>query len=119
MIARFIIHFIEKAIFVNLVNNSVYWLVNSGTERPQILLSINEGKVVVSDNGPGIDELDQQNLFKMFFTRKSSGGRGIGLYLCRVNLMAGGHAITYAKESKFKILNGANFIIDLKGVSFE
>lgn len=106
-------------VFVNLVNNSVYWLVNSGTERPQILLSINEGKVVVSDNGPGIDELDQQNLFKMFFTRKSSGGRGIGLYLCRVNLMAGGHAITYAKESKFKILNGANFIIDLKGVSFE
>ncbi|KKO49438.1 hypothetical protein VT06_06285 [Arsukibacterium sp. MJ3] len=106
-------------VFVNLVNNSVYWLVNSGTELPQILLSINEGKVVVSDNGPGIDELDQQNLFKMFFTRKSSGGRGIGLYLCRVNLMAGGHSIAYAKESKFKILNGANFIIDLKGVSFE
>jgi signal transduction histidine kinase len=106
-------------VFVNLVNNSVYWLVNSGTVHPQIQLSISEGKVVVSDNGPGIDELDQQNLFKMFFTRKSSGGRGIGLYLCRVNLMAGGHIIAYAKESKFKILNGANFIIDLKGVSFE
>ncbi len=106
-------------VFVNLVNNSVYWLVNSGTEHPQIQLSISEGKLVVSDNGPGIDELDQQNLFKMFFTRKSSGGRGIGLYLCRVNLMAGGHTIAYAKESKFKILNGANFIIDLKGVYFE
>lgn len=106
-------------VFVNLVNNSVYWLVNSGTGHPQIQLSISEGKVVVSDNGPGIDELDQQNLFKMFFTRKSSGGRGIGLYLCRVNLMAGGHTITYAKESKFKTLNGANFIIDLKGVFFE
>lgn len=106
-------------VFVNLVNNSVYWLVNSGTERPQVQLSISEGKLVISDNGPGIDELDQQNLFKMFFTRKSSGGRGIGLYLCRVNLMAGGHTIAYAKESKFKILNGANFIIDLKGVYFE
>lgn len=106
-------------VFVNLVNNSVYWLVNSGTEHPRVQLSISEGNVVVSDNGPGIDELDQQNLFKMFFTRKSSGGRGIGLYLCRVNLMAGGHTIAYAKESKFKILNGANFIIDLKGVYFE
>ena len=106
-------------VFVNLVNNSVYWLVNSGTENPQVLLSILESKVIVSDNGPGIDELDQQSLFKMFFTRKSSGGRGIGLYLCRVNLMASGHSILYAKESKFKILDGANFIIDLKGVYFE
>ncbi len=106
-------------VFVNLVNNSVYWLVNSDTENPQVILSICEGKIIVSDNGPGIDELDQQSLFKIFFTRKSSGGRGIGLYLCRVNLMASGHSILYAKESKFKILNGANFIIDLKGVYFE
>ncbi|NVK56749.1 MAG: ATP-binding protein [Alteromonadaceae bacterium] len=106
-------------VFVNLVNNSVYWLVNSDTENPQVLLSICEGKIIVSDNGPGIDELDQQSLFKIFFTRKSSGGRGIGLYLCRVNLMASGHSILYAKESKFKILGGANFVIDLKGVYFE
>lgn len=106
-------------VFVNLVNNSIYWLVNSGTKEPQISLSILEGKIIVSDNGPGIDEIDQKNLFKMFFTRKSSGGRGIGLYLCRINLMAGGHSITYTNESKFKILSGANFIIDLKGASFE
>ncbi|MEL4417397.1 ATP-binding protein [Shewanella algae] len=106
-------------VFVNLVNNSVYWLVNSDTKESQVFLSICDGKVVISDNGPGIDEIDQQNLFKMFFTRKSSGGRGIGLYLCRVNLMAGGHSIAYAIESKFKVLSGANFVIDLKGVSFE
>lgn len=105
-------------VFVNLVNNSVYWLVNSRKQEPEVLLSTEDGKVVVSDNGPGINPVDQENLFKMFFTRKSSGGRGIGLYLCRVNLMAGGHAIEYATDRKFRRLEGANFVINFKEASF-
>ncbi len=103
-------------VFVNLVNNSVYWMVHSHTVNPHVYLSVVEGNIVVSDNGPGIDPVDQENLFKMFFTRKVSDGRGIGLYLCRVNLMAGGHSIEYAKDRKFKLLSGANFVINLKGV---
>lgn len=105
-------------VFVNLVNNSVYWLVNSHTPRPEVYLSVKDGRIIVSDNGPGIHPVDQESLFKMFFTRKSSGGRGIGLYLCRANLMAGGHSIEYATESKFKCMDGANFIIDFKGANF-
>lgn len=105
-------------VFVNLVNNSVYWLVNSQTEKPEVYLSTQNGKVIFSDNGPGIDPLDQESLFKMFFTRKSSGGRGIGLYLCRVNLMAGGHSIEHVSERENRMLNGANFRIDFKGARF-
>lgn len=105
-------------VFVNLVNNSVYWLVTSKTPEPKVLLSVEAEKIVVSDNGPGIDPVDQESLFKMFFTRKSIGGRGIGLYLCRVNLMAGGHSIHFATGRKFQKLNGANFVIELKGASF-
>ena len=82
-------------VFVNLVNNSIYWLVNSHAENPKIELSASENSVVVGDNGPGIDSLDQESLFKMFFTRKVGGGHGLGLYLCRVNLKAGGHTIQY------------------------
>lgn len=106
-------------VFVNLVNNSVYWLVNSSTPEPEVYLSTEDNKIVVSDNGPGINPVDQENLFKMFFTRKSSGGRGIGLYLCRVNLMAGGHSIEYAQSAEHKRLKGANFVIGLKGASFD
>ena len=106
-------------VFVNLVNNSVYWLVNSHAESPKIKLSIYDGKVLVSDNGPGIDLLDQESLFKMFFTRKVSGGRGIGLYLCRVNLLAGGHSIEYATKQNIEALPGATFIIDFKGANFD
>mgnify|MGYP003365427081 CR=1 FL=1 len=105
-------------VFVNLINNSVYWLVSSRIVNPEIYLSVVEKKIIISDNGPGINPVDQESLFKMFFTRKSSGGRGIGLYLCRANLMAGGHSIEYANEKKFRVLNGANFVIDFKGADF-
>ncbi len=105
-------------VFVNLVNNSIYWLVYSRTDNPQILLSVVGGRIVISDNGPGIDPVDQESLFKIFFTRKVSGGRGIGLYLCRVNLMAGGHTIEYATKRQDRPLGGANFVIDFKGASF-
>ncbi|MEB5613230.1 ATP-binding protein [Serratia marcescens] len=105
-------------VFVNLVNNSVYWLMHSGTSEPEVYLSVQDNKVIVSDNGPGINPVDQESLFKMFFTRKSSGGRGIGLYLCRVNLMASGHSIEYTTERKFRRLEGANFVIDFKGAEF-
>lgn len=105
-------------VFVNLVNNSVYWLVNSHAQNPEIYFSTKDGKIIVSDNGPGVDSIDQSSLFKMFFTRKSSGGRGIGLYLCRVNLMAGGHSIEYLGDKAKKVLKGANFAIELKGANF-
>lgn len=106
-------------VFVNLVNNSVYWLATSNTKNPKIELAVINNKVVVSDNGPGIDPLDQENLFKIFFTRKVSGGRGVGLYLCRMNLMAGGHSIEYAKDKKFQPMSGANFVIELEGANFD
>jgi len=105
-------------VFTNLVNNSIYWLVTSQTDDPIIELSVAEERVHLSDNGPGIDTLDQESLFKMFFTRKVSGGRGIGLYLCRVNLLAGGHSIEYVAESNSKQLSGANFMITFKDAIF-
>ena len=105
-------------VFINLINNSAYWLINSHSPKPTVRLDVIDGKVVVSDNGPGIDALDQDHLFRMFFTRKVSGGRGIGLYLCRMNLTAGGHSISYASDKKFRLLPGANFIIDFKGAYF-
>lgn len=105
-------------VFVNLVNNSIYWLIHRNTSDPKIYLDVVEGTIVVSDNGPGIDPMDRDQLFKMFFTRKMNGGRGIGLYLCRMNLAVGGHSIRYASDKKYQVLRGANFIIELKGASF-
>lgn len=106
-------------VFVNLVNNSIYWLINSQTSSPKIILDARDETVVISDNGPGVDDIDVRKLFTLFFTRKVEGGRGVGLYLCRANLVAGGHSIRYISEDLNKVLPGANFQIKFKNAEFD
>lgn len=100
-------------VFINLVNNSVYWVGRS--EERHIVLDFVDGKVVVADSGPGVDRDDVRRLFQLFYTRRTSG-RGVGLYLARVNLEAGRHSIRYANDDDPHILPGANFVIELRGL---
>lgn len=97
--------------FINLVNNALYW-VQYG-ERRIVQLDVIGGKAIVSDTGKGIDKDDLDNLFQLFFTRRTNG-RGIGLYLCRQNLAVANHTIRYANDSDPHPLEGANFIIEFK-----
>lgn len=105
-------------VFINLVNNAGYWVAYASQQDKEILLDVSDGKVVVADTGPGVDEEDRKHLFRLFFTRKVRGGRGVGLYLCRTNLAAGGHTIEYADKQHSK-LPGANFLIDFNGAKYE
>jgi signal transduction histidine kinase len=102
-------------VFVNIVNNAQYWVQKNEENQKQIILDIKDNNVIVSDSGPGVERDDLEQLFTLFFTRKQRGGRGIGLYLCRQNLMAGGHKIRYETQDENKILSGANFVIEFKG----
>lgn len=106
-------------VFVNLFNNARYWVRYTKDSKQKILLDFVDGKVIVADNGPGVDEDDLSQLFSLFFTKKASGGRGVGLYLCRASLAAGGHTIKYQTENEKKLLVGANFVLEFKGVSNE
>lgn len=98
-------------VFINLVNNAVYWV--SEAAEKLVLLSAIDGRLVVSDSGPGIDPDDVPNLFELFFTRRIRG-RGVGLYLCRQTLAAGGHTVEYQTEGPLRVLSGANFAITLR-----
>lgn len=104
-------------VFINLVNNSIYWLVNSRTDNPRVLFDVRNDKIIVADNGPGVDSIDVKRLFTLFFTRKIDGGRGVGLYLCHANLASGGHQITYLQAPEERVLPGANFAIKFRGVT--
>jgi signal transduction histidine kinase len=106
-------------VFINLVNNAAYWVGQTRYLEKHVLLDVWGNKVVVSDDGPGVDPEDVDKLFSLFFTRKVRGGRGVGLYLCRANLSAGGHTISYASDARMKRLPGANFVIDFKGATYE
>ncbi|NKX67026.1 histidine kinase [Labrenzia sp. 5N] len=105
-------------VFINLVNNSIYWVGTSNNEERIILFDVKSEKVVVADSGPGVSAEDVENLFKLFFTRKIQGGRGVGLYLAKANLVSGGHSLSYARDAGSQLLTGANFIIELNGAEF-
>ncbi|MGU9826383.1 sensor histidine kinase [Pseudomonas sp. LF242] len=105
-------------VFINLINNSFYWVSKTSGIDKRIFLSVQDGAVLVSDSGPGVDADDVKYLFQLFFTRKVRGGRGVGLYLCRANLAAGGHVIEYAPQS-IDVLPGANFVLKFRGAMYD
>lgn len=102
--------------FINLVNNARYWVKESNEDHRIIRLDVSEGLVYVADNGPGVDPDDVPELFTIFFSKKQRGGRGVGLYLCKQNLAVSGHSIFYETRTDKKILSGANFVINFKGI---
>ena len=105
-------------VFINLLNNSIYWLASGDRIDRKVVFDAHGTDAIVSDNGPGVDPDDVERLFSLFFTRKMRGGRGIGLYLCRHNLAAGGHAIRYEPDVETMPLPGANFVITFRGAEF-
>ncbi len=75
-------------VFLNLIDNAKDALVANSIEHPEIYIAWNkEGeniKILISDNGGGIDEHSMKNLFQAYFTTKGEKGTGIGLYLCKL-----------------------------------
>lgn len=98
-------------VFINLVNNSVYWVGTVPRSDRRICLDVLGDEVVISDSGPGVSDEDRGSIFKLFFTRKQRTGRGVGLYLARANLSAGGHSIRYKNDEDIVALDGASFFI--------
>ncbi len=68
---------------------------------------------IIEDNGPGISESSQVNLFKPFFTTKKEGeGTGLGLYLCSTLMNKMNGELVY--DHKFK--SGTRFILRFKKI---
>ncbi|WP_018447851.1 ATP-binding protein [Rhizobium gallicum] len=101
-------------VFMNLVNNSVYWVATVPRATRKITLEVEGDEVAVVDSGPGVSEEDQGQIFRLFFTRKERSGRGVGLYLARANLSSGGHSIRYRTAQDVPSLPGAAFYIKFK-----
>lgn len=103
-------------VFMNLVNNSVYWLGSVPRPTRQLLFDVANDEVVIADSGPGVSPEDQAQIFRLFFTRKERSGRGVGLYLARANLSAGGHSIRYREAGDSPGLTGAAFYVKFRDI---
>jgi signal transduction histidine kinase len=71
-----------QQIFVNLLDNALYWLEKVPVDRRQIAIEVSKGPgelvVLFSDSGPGVPEDIQDRIFDPYFSTKPDGV-GLGL----------------------------------------
>ena len=94
-------------VFVNLVDNAIYWVARRQGTRI-IRLDASGDILTVSDSGSGIGERDRDVIFDLGFTRKP-GGRGLGLHISRDVLARANYRLSLAADSSD--LGGAEFQI--------
>ena len=95
-------------VFVNLVDNSIYWLSQQNRLQERRIDLDSEGEdFLISDTGPGVEARDSDDIFQFGFTRKP-GGRGMGLHISRETLRRAGYDLVVARQSES---GGATFVI--------
>lgn len=72
-----------QQIFVNLIDNSIYWLQLVAAGKRRILVNVSrtpEGfvDIVFSDSGPGIPEENRESIFDAYYSNRKDGA-GLGL----------------------------------------
>jgi signal transduction histidine kinase len=100
-------------VFVNLIDNSIFWLERVHGRKREILLSSENNEWVVSDTGPGINSGDRKNIFALNFSRRP-GGRGMGLYISRQSLQKVGYDLMLIDSTvgaAFKLKPKAEFVV--------
>ena len=99
-------------LFINLFDNSIYWLTDINVKNRKIIIKQDgiEGKLIFSDNGPGINKDDEPYIFEPFYSAKEEG-RGLGLYIARQLLERIDYSIWLADIKSEQITSGANFVI--------
>jgi signal transduction histidine kinase/ligand-binding sensor domain-containing protein len=103
-----------RILLANLVANAIKHHMPDQIPDAQLWVEINDNgrgvQVLVKDNGPGIDEKYQQNIFKMFFrATQRTPGSGLGLYIVQETVSKLGGAI----EVRSKLNQGAEFLVTL------
>lgn len=99
-------------LFINLFDNSIFWLTDINIKKKNIIIKLdgNNGELIFSDNGPGINKDDAPYIFEAFYSSKEEG-RGLGLYIAKQLLERIDYSIWLADIKAEKVLGGANFVV--------
>ncbi|MBR4734893.1 MAG: GHKL domain-containing protein [Bacteroidales bacterium] len=99
-------------VVVNLITNAIQAVDGIEGEK-RLLVSLRNSstdgfyEIVVEDNGPGVEEANQEKIFTPDFTTKTSGS-GLGLAICRRIVEHCGGSISYSRSFA---LGGACFTV--------
>jgi signal transduction histidine kinase len=101
-----------EQVILNLLNNAIQALANSGTLLRRIAIEVTQsGQMVrlsISDNGGGVSAEFRPQLFELLSTTKQSG-MGLGLWLCKHVITRYGGSIQYEDA----LGGGATFVFEL------
>ena len=93
-------------VFINLIDNSLYWIQQAGTDTTNVIeLRTQEKALVYRDSGPGISDNIADRVFDFGFTMKP-GGSGLGLAIASQILDRAGWDISLGDCH-----NGAEFLL--------
>ncbi len=105
-----------EQVILNLLRNAAWSLMQSEMKTDPVItirlqLENSSVRVEIEDNGPGMDEFTQSQIFSPFYTTKPKGeGTGLGLTVSR-NIVQINHGGSINVESKLG--KGTNFIVRL------
>lgn len=95
----------DRRLLIQVINNLVSNAIKYSSQKPEIIVELvihgDKLELIVSDNGIGIPELDQKNLFEPFFRATNTGkrsGNGLGLNIVKESVAIHGGQIFF--ESK-------------------
>jgi signal transduction histidine kinase len=100
-----------QQVFVNLIENSIYWLHLVSASERKILVRVgrtSEGyvEIVFSDSGPGIPASERDSIFDAYYSTRDSGA-GLGLSIV-------GEIVSNYYDGALELLDGG----ELSGASF-
>ncbi|MDP2704565.1 MAG: ATP-binding protein [bacterium] len=102
-----------KMVFVNLLNNSLYWLKKVSKEKRKIVVTVKSSdenvEIIFSDSGPGIPKEDEPFIFDPYYTKKPDG-IGLGLTIVGEFVTEQGGVLDLIEKGP---LTGANFRIKI------
>ena len=99
-------------VLINLFDNASYWLetVDNAEREIRVTVDVEQGDLIFSDSGPGVDPEDLPYIFEPFYSGKGQEGRGLGLYIARQLLERHNYRIAVAEDYQ-RVLPGANFVV--------
>lgn len=97
-------------VFINIINNALYWLRNSNTKHIKLDYFKDTNEIVIMNSGQRIEEHRLEKIFQLFYSNRPNG-RGIGLYLSKQSLNECYFDVYATNDKNYNLLNGACFVI--------
>jgi len=97
-------------VFINIVNNALYWLRNSKEKSIRIDYWADTEEILIMNSGQKIEEHRLTKIFDLFYSNRPNG-RGIGLYLAKESLNENYFDIYATNDKNYNQLKGACFVI--------